>query len=269
MGERLWLVFREGRLLVLEGEASVLQVDSLESLGLETSFEREVGTLDGFRCIAAGVEPEVEAPEGMEFRELRGLIGEVDEEFFWMAGRAKQIVGWNRTHRFCGRCGARTVMSDVELAMECPVCGLISYPRISPAAIMLVTHENKMLLARSPHFPPGRYSTLAGFVEPGESIEQTVRREVREEVGVEVGNIRYFGSQSWPFPNSLMLGFIAEYAGGEIHRDPEEIEDARWFSADDLPVLPPRLTIARQMIEAFVQENGRTGSTNAASKQES
>jgi NAD+ diphosphatase len=133
---------------------------------------------------------------------------------------------------------------------------MIFYPRLSPAAIVLIRHGDKVLLARSPGFPPGMYSVLAGFVEPGESIEETIYREIREEVGVEVTNVRYFGSQPWPFPNSLMIGFTADYAGGELRKDPEEIEDAGWYSIDDLPVLPPKVSIARAMIDQFVAERG-------------
>ncbi|MGB3681830.1 MAG: NAD(+) diphosphatase, partial [Rubrobacteraceae bacterium] len=132
--------------------------------------------------------------------------------------------------------------------------GMHFYPRLSPAAIMLVTSGEQLLLARSPHFPPGMYSALAGFVEPGESIEQTIAREVREEVGVEIQNPRYFGSQPWPFPDSLMIGFTAEYAGGELRFEDGEIEDAGWFSAGKMPELPPRLSIARAMIEHFLEQ---------------
>ena len=162
-----------------------------------------------------------------------------------MAGRAKQIVEWHRTHRFCGRDGTETVPRLAELAKECPRCGMLFYPRLSPAVIVLVKRGDDVLLARSPGFPPGMYSVLAGFVEPGESIEETIEREVCEEVGVEVKNVRYFGSQLWPFPNSLMIGFIADYAGGELRVEPSEIEDAGWYSADDLPTLPPKVSIAR------------------------
>ncbi len=253
--DALLFAFRDEMLLVGAQDARrVPLVSSLEELGLETAFRREIGSLDGLRCYAAEVAPDAEAPEGYEFRDLRGLW-DADEDFFRVAGRAKQIVEWNRTHRFCGRCGAQTVPGKEELAKECPNCGMVFYPRLSPAAIMLVHRGEEVLLARSPHFPPGMYSALAGFVEPGESIEETIRREVREEVGVEVGTVRYFGSQPWPFPNSLMIGFIAEYAGGELRIGvPEEIEDAGWYRADDLPLLPPKVSIARAMIDAFVRE---------------
>ena len=139
-----------------------------------------------------------------------------------------------------------------ELARECPRCGTTFYPRLNPAAIVLVEHEERVLLARSPSFPPEMYSTLAGFVEPGESLEETIEREICEEVGAEVRNVRYFGSQPWPFPNSLMIAFTADYAGGELRVEPSEIEDAGWYSTDDLPMLPPKVSIARAMIDSFV-----------------
>ncbi len=190
-----------------------------------------------------------------------GFVGSRRGFFFAMAGRAKQIVEWDRTHRFCGRCGTETGSGPSELAKECPRCEMLFFPRLSPAAIVLVRRGEGVLLARSPGFPPGMYSVLAGFVEPGESIEETIEREIREEVGIEVGNVRYFGSQPWPFPHSLMIGFTADYAGGELRTDPTEIEDADWCPADDLPDLPPKVSIARAMIDRFVAQHGRNPET--------
>ena len=139
------------------------------------------------------------------------------------------------------------------MALRCPRCGMMHYPRVSPAVIVRVNRGEAVLLARSPGFPKGMRSVLAGFVEPGESIEETVRREVREEVGVEVRNLRYFGSQPWPFPNSLMIGMTADHAGGELAPQPGEIEDAAWYRADDLPGIPPKISIARRLIDDFVR----------------
>ncbi|HJQ29087.1 MAG TPA: NAD(+) diphosphatase, partial [Rubrobacter sp.] len=194
------------------------------------------------------------------FQGLRSFFYGVDGEFFRMAGRAKQFVGWHRTHRFCGRCGGRTVPAPGELAKRCTRCGMMHYPRLSPAAIVLVRRGDRILLARSPGFPPGLYSVLAGFVEPGESIEEAVVREVREEVGIEVENVRYFGSQPWPFPSSLMVGFTADYADGQLSPEPGEIEDAGWYTADELPEIPvrvpARVSIARAMIDDFVERHG-------------
>jgi NAD+ diphosphatase len=248
----LWFAFREERLLVSRGDPVVVpRVASLEDLGLSATFCYDIGSLNGQRCWAVGLGPDTAPPEGMVFRDLRGMWG-VDERFFVMAGRAKQIVEWDRTHRFCGRDATETVAGPTPLSKECPRCGMLFYPRLSPAVIVLVKREDEVLLARSPGFPPGMYSVLAGFVEPGESIEETIEREVREEVGVEVDNVRYFGSQPWPFPNSLMIGFTADCAGGELRADPAEIEDAGWYSADNLPPVPPKVSIARAMIDEFV-----------------
>jgi len=252
-GDALLFVFRGEELLTgRDDKRSVPPLSSLENLGLEIVFQQEVGVLRGRRCFAAEVGEDTGAPEGYVFRDLRGLWGG-DEDFFRVAGRAKQIVEWNRTHQFCGKCGTKTGPGQEEFVRKCPNCGMVYYPRLSPAAIMLVHREDELLLARSPHFPPGMYSALAGFVEPGESIEETVRREVGEEVGVELGEIRYFGSQPWPFPNSLMIGFLAEWSSGDVRiGEPDEIEDARWFHLDELPPLPPKVSIARAMIEAFL-----------------
>ncbi|CAA9470704.1 MAG: NADH pyrophosphatase, decaps 5'-NAD modified RNA [uncultured Rubrobacteraceae bacterium] len=251
--EALWFAFRGDRLLVLEGdEPRVPRASTAEELGIEPIFSRPAGHLGGVPSRAAEVREEAEAPDGMVFRDLREIFAVVDEDFFAVAGRAKQTVGWHATHRFCGRCGGETEIVDDELAMRCTRCGMMHHPRVSPAVIVRVRRGDEILLARSPGFPKGLRSVLAGFVEPGESIEETVHREVREEVGIEVENLRYFGSQPWPFPNSLMIGFTADYAGGELAPQPGEIEDAGWYRADDLPQLPPKVSIARRMIEDFV-----------------
>ena len=186
---------------------------------------------------------------GALWKGLRQFLLEGDFATFRMLGYAAQIATWARQHRFCGACGQPLELLAGERAMACPSCALHHYPRLSPSIIVLVSRGAEILLARSPRFAPGVYSTLAGFVEPGESIEACVRREVREEVALEIANLRYIASQSWPFPHSLMLGFHAEYAAGEIVAQPEEIEDARWFRLDELPQLPPRGAISRYLID--------------------
>jgi NAD+ diphosphatase len=191
--------------------------------------------------------------------DLRAFHGRAPEHHWVAAGRAVQIVEWARTHRFCGRCGAETELADGERAMRCPRCSLLAFPRLSPAMITLVTRgepgpEQDVLLARGVQFQLPMYSCLAGFVEPGESLEGAVIREVEEEVGLVVRNPRYVGSQPWPFPNSLMVGFRADYESGEIDCDPSEIVDANWYRRDDLPMIPPGISIARKMIDAWVAE---------------
>jgi NAD+ diphosphatase len=202
-----------------------------------------------------GVPPEPFTVAGL--RELWAALGEAS---WHTAGRAVQLAEWASTHRFCGRCATPTERVDGERSLRCPACGLLAYPRISPAVIVLVRRGDEALLARGARFPLPFYSTLAGFVEVGESLEQTVHREIREEVGVEVDDVRYFGSQPWPFPHSLMVGFTAEWAAGELQPDGSEILDARWFKADALPSVPPPLSIARRLIDAWVEDvAARTG----------
>jgi NAD+ diphosphatase len=256
--ERLWLAFRGSELLVFQEEGTAARVPTGEewaALGLaleQTAEPHLAGSLGEREAWAAGLPADAEPPPGMAFQGLRRLFGALDEEVWKLAGRAVQLVEWDRNHRFCGRCGAGTERKPDELARVCPVCGLQQFPRISPAVIVRIERGDEILLARSPHFAPGVYSNIAGFVEPGESLEETVVREVREEVGIEVTNVRYFGSQPWPFPNSLMIGFVADYASGDLRLQEGEIEDAGWFTADNLPGLPSRYSIARRLIDEFI-----------------
>ena len=203
-------------------------------------------------CFAADLGDEIEAPAGMAFYGLRDLADRLGDDLFSVGGRAVQIVNWGRTHRFCGRCGTETETAPSERAQVCPACGLMCFPRLSPAIIVRITKGELILLARNHRFPTGRFSVLAGFVEPGESLEEAVAREVREEVGIRVRNIRYFDSQPWPFPNSLMLGFTSEYAEGELVIQEDELDEAHWFGRDELPDLPPAISIARRLIDDFV-----------------
>ena len=212
-----------------------------------------LGTLDGRHCWAVVVEHGEESEEDT-FVDLRRLWGSVGEEVWTLAGRAVQLVDWAATHRFCGRCGTPTELSPGERAMKCPNCGLLAFPRLAPAIIVLIERaDGRALLARNVRFPAQMYSCLAGFVEPGETLEEAVRREVREEVGVELSEVRYWGSQPWPFPHSLMLGFIATYASGKIVCAPDKIAEARWFSPRRLPVVPPGINIARRLIDDWTE----------------
>ncbi|GHC26449.1 NAD(+) diphosphatase [Aidingimonas halophila] len=194
-----------------------------------------------------------EAAAGANWPEGRTWLARLPASRFALLSTALQVASWRRNHRYCGRCGSITTQVPGEFAMHCSSCGHRNYPRISPCIITLVTHGDELLLARSPRFPPGRYSTLAGFIEPGEDAEGAVRREVHEEVGLSLGRIRYFRSQAWPFPHSLMLGFYAEAASRRIMIDHEEIIDAAWFSPGHLPQLPPPYSISRALIETHLK----------------
>ena len=213
-----------------------------------------LGALDDRPCYAAELADEPPVLNGFELIGLRETFGRLAEELIWIAGRANQLVDWSRNHQFCGQCGIPTRDKTEERAKFCPACGLVNYPRLSPAVIMAVVRGNRLLLASNKRFKSGFYSVLAGFVEPGETLEECVTREIKEEVGIRVKNIRYFGSQPWPFPNSLMVGFVADYADGEIKADPAEISHAAWFTADNLPSIPPRITIARHLIDWFINQ---------------
>lgn len=211
-----------------------------------------VGDLYGKPCYSAEIAEQPEEFSG-QLTPLRAIFQLAGAEVFALAGRATQLLDWQSQHRFCGKCATPTVKKAGELVMQCPACGLLAYPRISPAVMVLVRDGEKLLLARSPHFKPGVFSALAGFVEPGETLEECAVREAREEVGVEITNLRYFHSQTWPFPNSLMVAFFADYAGGEITPDPNEIEAAAWFSPDALPILPEPISISRRLIDAALE----------------
>jgi NAD+ diphosphatase len=211
-----------------------------------------LGELDGQPCFAQLVD---EPPAGTEPLPLRQLFGTLSDEEFAVAGRALGVTAWDRDHRHCGRCGAPTERSATERVRTCVRCGLGVYPRLSPAVIMLVERDGRCLLARNARTRMPFFSTLAGFVEVGETLEEAVAREVKEEAGIEITDIRYFGSQPWPFSSSLMIGFTARWASGEIQEDPAEIAEAQWFDPRELPAVPPTLSIARALIDDFVERS--------------
>jgi NAD+ diphosphatase len=217
-----------------------------------------LGELDGTPCFTRLLGDGEAAPDGTDPIALRQLFGALPDEDFGVAGRALGITAWDRDHRYCGRCAAPTERSQTERVRTCSRCGFASYPRLSPAIIALIERDGRALLARNARFPLPFFSTLAGFVEVGESLEHAVAREIREEAGIEIADIRYFGSQPWPFTGSLMIGFTARWSAGEIVGDPTEIADADWFGPDELPRIPPKLSIARELIDDFVVRHGGT-----------
>jgi NAD+ diphosphatase len=256
-----WFVFCSSNILVSTARPVTLsRLASPEDLGLALLRSQYLGELAGEHCFSAEVEPGSAAPPGWEWQNLRMLYGVLDDALFALAGRALQLIDWDRTHQFCGACAAPTRARTEERSRHCPECGLVAYPRVAPAVMCLARRGSQLLLARAPRFPRDMYSALAGFAEPGETLEQCVQREVQEEVSIRVHKLRYFGSQPWPFPHSLMIAFHAEYDSGEIKIDGVEIEDAQWFDIGSLPRLPAKISIARRLIDAALAEM-RAGQT--------
>lgn len=245
----LWFCVRGSEVLVLEEGGLPVELEAGSDC---TVF---LGVLDDRPVWAAGLTGDL-APPGL--MDLRALYGSVDEALWVLAGRAVQLVAWDRDHQFCGRCGGPTRAVAGERARRCAPCRHLMFPRLAPAVITVVEKGDTCLLARNARFPGAMFSALAGFVEPGETLEQAVVREVAEEVGINVHNLRYFASQPWPFPNSLMIGFFCEWESGDIRVDQTEIAEAAWFHADALPMIPPAMSIARRLIDDWVRrQQGR------------
>ena len=242
--------FVQRELLLPEAELPMLAA-LLDGAPLDAaaSARHYLGTLAGADCWALLLEA---PPPGWRRMPLRAAMIGLEAPLGALAGRAAQVLEWDRCHRYCGVCATPTAVRETERARVCPACGHVAYPRLNPAMMALVWRPGELLLARSPHYAPGMYSALAGFVEAGESIEDCLHREVAEEVGVTVTDLRYFGSQSWPFPHNLMVAFTARWQGGEICKQDDEIEDARWFPLDALPAIPQRFSVAGHLIRDTV-----------------
>jgi len=251
-GPAWWFVFSGDRLLVDCRDGAVkLPFGTRAPCVLDAPLH--LGRRAGVACYAAALPNDAPLADGLRLESLRRLWGQLDAGLIGIAGQALQVLTWDREHHFCGACGTPTQPVAHERARRCPACGVTAYPRISPAMMVRVTRGDEILLARAARFAPGFFSVLAGFVDPGESLEQCLRREVREEVGLEVKNLRYFDSQSWPFPHSLMLAFSAEWAAGEITIDGVEIVEAGWFRREAMPDMPSSMSIARRLIDDWLR----------------
>ena len=252
----LWFIIMNGQLMVKLDQSgyTIPLYSDIEEIEDQLTKVQHLGTLEGTPCYAAEFSDEQAFMEGLMFSSIRRLFGILDKQVTLAAGCASQLIRWSQTHQFCGGCGEPLSDKTDERAKSCEKCNVLYYPRLSPAVIVAVLKDDEILLARSGRFPGNMYSVLAGFVEPGETLEECVAREVFEEVGIKVKNIKYFGSQPWPFPDSLMLGFIAEYESGDILVDQKEIVEAKWFAADTLPNIPGSISIARQLIDWYVAQ---------------
>lgn len=248
-----WFIWHGEELLlqVDSGQLSIPEFADIDFLNASIEQQLYLGVYEGRPCFTAAIQSQPRnLPPNLSFQPIRNSHERLnDQELFNLISRARQLLNWDKSSQFCGRCGEKNQLSVNELAKLCSACKALSFPQISPAMLVLIWRDEEILLARSPHFTPGIYSILAGFVEVGETLEQTVIREVQEEVGLGIKNMQYFGSQSWPFPSNLMLGFIAEYDSGEIQFDPSELEDAQWFSLNKLPKLPKPISLSRHLID--------------------
>ncbi|MCC6552048.1 MAG: NAD(+) diphosphatase [Polyangiaceae bacterium] len=251
-----WFAYRGGDLLVRDpGGGRPYEVPvarDLGALGVRAVRTQPLGELDGVPCCSAELAGDAAAPEGHALLSLRRLHGRMDAGAFDAAGTAFQIQYWDRTNQYCGTCGGALEARARERAKHCAACDHDVFPRVTPATITLIHDGPRILMTRQPRFPPDMYGLVAGFLEPGEALEACVAREAREETGIEVADITYFGSQPWPFPHQIMIGFTARRAGGELRVDTTELEDARWFHRDAMPPLPPPISIARRLIDAWL-----------------
>jgi NAD+ diphosphatase len=250
-----WFLFNSSELLVElnNQQVKIPFTNNLEELKITPLRFQYLGTFKGHPCYS-GELSSGEVPEGMVLKDLRSLYEVIDEDLYLLAGRASQIVNWDRNHQFCGQCGAATITKEDEMAKLCPECGFTSFTRLSPAVITAIIKDGKLLMALHTRTPGNMYGLIAGFVEPGETLTEAVQRETMEEVGLKVKNIQFFGSQPWPYPNSLMIGFTADYDSGEIEVDGKEIIDAQWFGADEIPTAPSQISIAGELIQWYLEK---------------
>ena len=245
-------MFSEDQLLIDASQAPFEgKTFAPEHLGIKPDFSMLFGYYNSVPCFLGIIDPSQKTPS-MSAVTLRSLFGVVDDDYFALAGKALQILHHRREHIYCSKCATPMEDRSEELARVCPSCGFICFPRVSPAVIMSVVKDDHILLGRSPHFTKDMYSTLAGFVEAGETLEEAVAREVLEETNIVVEKVNYVTSQPWPFPHSVMIGYSAQYKEGKIKIDRKELEDAGWYHYKDLPKLPSRITIARLLIDNFI-----------------
>jgi NAD+ diphosphatase len=252
-----WFIFYHDELLISDADVKCSNhipfISDIKNFRSNMSDIQYLGLVDGKDSYIAS-SSEKFSLEGHVFMGLRRLFGDIEDDWYWLANRAFHLNYWKKKNRYCGSCGEAMHISEDEVAMKCKRCGNIVYPRISPAVIVAITKGEQILLAHAARFTGGMYSVIAGFVEPGETLEECVRREIMEEVGLCVRNIRYFASQPWPYPDSLMIAFTAEYESGDIRIDDKEITDANWYSRDDLPELPLNVSVARKLINAWLSK---------------
>lgn len=251
--DKLFIFYKQE--IVIKRDNNTYEIPSLNMLleRVETEKFLDLGIIDEFKCFSYITENKIDLPEGYEYKRIRTLFDNINEKTFWLAGKVFHLSNWRNFSTYCGKCGSKTKSSKKERAQICENCNNIIYPRISPAIIVSVVKKSKILLGRSERFPGKMYSVLAGFADIGESLEECVKREVYEETNIKIKNVKYFGSQAWPFPDSLMIAYTAEYKSGEIKIDNDELSDAKWFDQDNLPEIPGHPSIAGKLINNFLK----------------
>lgn len=240
-----YFIFNSKRELYLRDDNSIPLLESEKLNKFNFNFKLYVGTYKNYPCFVANADAED------NFHSLHEVY-DINKDTYLMGGRAVLINDWYLSHQYCGRCGTKTVMDEKDMMLKCPECGQMHYPRISPAVIMAIEKDNKLLMAKHSYHKEHSYALIAGFVEPGETIEDAVHRELMEEIGIKVKNIKYMRSQSWPFPNSLMIGFTGEYDSGEIKVDGDEILKAKWFSKEEIQMYSSDVSISAWLLQNFI-----------------
>ncbi|TAK73822.1 MAG: NAD(+) diphosphatase [Gammaproteobacteria bacterium] len=257
MNSEVWLIFQNDQILLRNNSEVDLFPPAASILPLKNIFIRQhcLGQINGKVVYCAEFPPTAAIPADMIAVPLKKTLHQLETHWFNPVVKAYLIIHWDKNHQFCGRCGHATTHSAHAFERVCSQCSLLFYPRISPSMIVLIYQGDHILMARGHHFPPGAYGLIAGFIEAGENIEQAVYREVKEEVNINIKNLRYFGSQPWPFPDSLMIGFIAEYASGELTPNSVELEQAGWYHYEQIPGRPSsKISIANQLIDYFIDQ---------------
>lgn len=255
--DRIYLAIKNDEFLINSktGQLAILNHDEYQWSGMDSSEPIFVGYLNNNSLYVLSLNSSSVLIPETTLKPFRALLGMLSDAYFGICSRSIQLVSWSRRSKYCGSCGKKTSIHLSEKAMYCKDCNNLIYPRISPCVIVLVTDKDKLLLAHNKNFPNQIYSTLAGFIEVGETAEEAISREIYEEVEIKVKNIEYFGSQSWPFPSQLMLGFYAEYDTGVINPDGEEIDKADWFHYRSLPEVPPaKISISGSLIQNFINK---------------
>lgn len=251
-----WTIFQGGDILLQidnNGNHSLPSTENEPPIPLHGE-QFEVGR-NGISCIGSRCLQIKQLPPKMIFMDLRTSYRHISKDEYAMASKAEELIFWDSNTQFCGSCG-NTMKRHTEISKICNKCNKEIFPQLSPAILVLVTRDKEALLVHARNFKRPFFGLVAGFVETGENLEECVRREVKEETSLDIKNIRYFGSQTWPYPANLMIGFTAEYAGGEIRFDDNELSDGGFFSADNLPIIPMRPSLARQLIDHWLESQG-------------